>query len=103
MTDPETVAAEVIEATGTCSLEEVCQVCRVEAEWVAALVEHGVISPAGNARAEWTFARVSLIRVGKAKRLQHDLGLNVPGLALALDLLDEIEALRVRLRAYGET
>jgi chaperone modulatory protein CbpM len=34
-------------------------------------------------------------------RLQHDFDIDLAGAALALDLLDEIEALRARLRALG--
>jgi len=33
-----------------------------------------------------------------AFRLQHDLGINLAGVALVLDLLEEIEQLRSRLR-----
>ena len=33
--------------------------------------------------------------------LQRDLGLNLAGAALALELLDEVEALRSQLRAMG--
>jgi chaperone modulatory protein CbpM len=33
--------------------------------------------------------------------LQRDLGINLAGAALALQLLDEVEALRARLRAMG--
>ncbi|MEO5655034.1 MAG: chaperone modulator CbpM [Nitrosospira sp.] len=32
-------------------------------------------------------------------RLQHDLGVNLAGIALALQLLDEVEMLRARLNA----
>jgi chaperone modulatory protein CbpM len=31
-------------------------------------------------------------------RLQRDLGINLAGIAVALDLLDEVETLRARLR-----
>jgi len=36
-----------------------------------------------------------------ALRLQRDLGLNLAGAALALELLDEVEALRAQLRVMG--
>ena len=41
----------------------------------------------------------SVVRVQKAQRLQRDLGVNLPGTALALELLDRIDALEARLRA----
>ena len=33
-------------------------------------------------------------------RLQHDLNVNLAGVALALDLMDEIETMRERLRRF---
>ena len=46
----------------------------------------------------WRFTGVSVKRAIKATKLQRDLDLNLPGVALALDLIDEIERLRERLR-----
>jgi len=42
----------------------------------------------------WQFSGESIIRVQEAIRLQRDLGINLPGTALALELLDEVKALR---------
>jgi chaperone modulatory protein CbpM len=41
---------------------------------------------------------VSLVRIRIARRLQADLDLNLPGIALALDLLEELAQLRAQLR-----
>jgi chaperone modulatory protein CbpM len=97
----DTPRGEIVESTAACTLDELCQSCQVEAEWVAALVEEGALEPAGRTRAEWRFTRVSVVRVAKARRLERDLDLNAPGLALVLDLLDELEALRARLARVG--
>jgi len=48
-------------------------------------------------RSHWCFNGISIRRVQTAKRLQHDLGINLAGVALAIELLDEIESLRTRL------
>jgi chaperone modulatory protein CbpM len=79
------------------SLTEVCRVCDSQTEWVVELVELGVLQPAGRTRSEWQFPGNSVHTAMKARRLQRDLGLNLPGVALALELLDEIERLRSRL------
>lgn len=45
------------------------------------------------------FTTLSIVRVAKARRLERDLGLNLPGVALALDLLDQLDEMRSHLRA----
>lgn len=81
------------------SLSELTRTCRVHAEWVMELVDEGVIEPRGAAAPQWRFSATSIVRVEKARRLQRDLGVNLPGVALALELLDRIDALEARLRA----
>lgn len=93
---------EIVEAGGHCTLEELCVACNVEADWVADLVAHGALEPSGCGRAEWRFQSLTIASVAKAKRLERDLGLNTPGVALALELLDEIATLRARLRIYED-
>ena len=79
------------------SLEEVCRVCDSRTEWVIELVEYGILRPRGDSRSRWQFRGSCLHTAMRAQRLQRDLGLNLPGVALALELLDEIETLRSRL------
>ena len=92
-----TVTGILLDEKVSYSLHEVCRVCGSETEWVIELVEHGILQPSGQRRQEWQFGGSSLHTALKARRLQHDLGLNLAGVALALDLLDEIEVLRSRL------
>jgi chaperone modulatory protein CbpM len=95
-----TVSSEIIETGTICSLEELCHACNVDAKWIAELVEHGVIEPVSSAGSDWQFASVSVVRVAKAKRLERDLSLNPPAVALVLDLLQEIDELRSRLKTF---
>ena len=62
-----------------------------------AWVSEGVLSPAGSSPEDWRFSGESLKRAKTAAHLSHDLELNTPGVALALDLLDEISRLRNQL------
>lgn len=64
----------------------------VDADWVAELVEHGVIEPISQVHAEWRFTNLTVVRIAKAKRLQRDLELNSPALGVVLDLLDDLRA-----------
>ena len=90
---------EIVEAGATVTLDELCLSCKVEDDWILELVEHGAIEAVGRSRKDWQFTHVTLVRVAKARRLERDLALNMPGLALALELLDEIDELRLRLKA----
>ena len=79
------------------TLRQLCDACSVHAEYIIELVDEGFIEPSGMERSHWCFNGVTIRRVQKAKRLQHDLGINLAGVALALELIDEIEMLRARL------
>jgi chaperone modulatory protein CbpM len=85
------------------SLLELSHCCSSSADWVIELVEEGVIEPVGAASVAappeaWRFDEAAVARAAAARRLVRDLSINVAGVALALDLLDEIRALRRRLR-----
>ena len=91
------VRAELVDTATLCTVEELCLACNVEANWITELVEHGVIEAIGQVSAEWRFTSLTIVRIAKAKRLERDLNLNVSGLAVVLDLLDEIDDLRAQL------
>lgn len=81
------------------SLSELCRVCSLTADEVIDYVDYCVIEPHGEP-AHWRFNSVSIRRVQKIQRLQRDLGVNLAAGALVLDLLDELELLRGRVRRY---
>ena len=89
---------QVVEEEVSMSLVELCQACGTESTLVLQLVEHGVIEPQGSAPQAWVFSGNSLQRTRTALRLLRDLELNLPGAALAVDLLDEIARLQRELR-----
>ena len=97
---PETFdAPEIVTDGATYTLGEICLACNVTTEWIVDLVEYGAVDLLGSASPDWRFEGLTVVRVARAKRLQRDLGLNAPGIALAFDLLDEIAMLRARLKA----
>jgi chaperone modulatory protein CbpM len=62
-------------------------------------VSEGVLQPSGGtSREHWRFSGRALSRVRVAMRLSRDLDVNSPGVALALDLLDQIDSLETQLR-----
>jgi chaperone modulatory protein CbpM len=88
----------VIDERVELSLHDLSQACSSSTEWVIQLVDEGVLEPSGGKRAQWRFPGSSLSRALTATRLREDLGLNPAGVALALEMLDEIENLRAQLR-----
>ncbi len=91
----------VVEEEIHLTLVELCQACSAEEEHVTAWVFEGVLEPVGESPQDWRFGGESLRRARLALRLSRDLEINPPGVALALDLLDEIAALRAQLQRAG--
>lgn len=88
----------VIEEHVHLTLVELCQACRASPEHVVAWVYEGVLEPLGTTPEEWHFTGASLRRARLAAWLTQDLEVNPPGIAFALDLLDEIARLRAHLQ-----
>ena len=91
---PRSARADLVE---TLSLSELSVFCDTSDNWVVTLVEYGVVNPVARAATEWEFAPPHIARARKAARLMRDLGLNVAGVALVLDLIDERDALARKL------
>lgn len=80
------------------TLSQLCRACQLPAEHIFALVEEGIVEPEGTEPGQWRFQSVCVTRVRRAYRLERDLGVNLAGAALALDLLEEIEQLKRHLQ-----
>ncbi|WP_456473354.1 chaperone modulator CbpM [Desulfolithobacter sp.] len=77
-----------------CSLRDLCRICNVSAEFIHDMIEEGVITPEGRTPLQWRFGGTEIRRIQITLRLQQDLRINLPGCALVLDLLEELEELR---------
>jgi chaperone modulatory protein CbpM len=82
------------------TLYELCQVCSTSTEWVVELVDEGVLEPIGQEQERWRFSGPNLLRARAAIRIQQDLHINLAGVALALELMEELEGMRERLRRF---
>ena len=80
------------------AVSEICQLCRLDLEAVMELAQLGIVSSRESLPGEWQVAATALPRLRVAGRLIRDLGVNVSGAALALELLDAQRALESRLR-----
>lgn len=76
------------------SLLEICRICTIPAEAVLDMIDEGLIDPKGSGPLHWRFTTCEITRILRTLRLQRDLRINLPGCALVLDLLEEMEELR---------
>ena len=88
------VNGTVLDEDTRCGLTELCNLCGITAETAREMINEGLISPLGSSPRQWHFSYIEVRRVQTAVRLQRDLRINLPGCALILDLLEELEELR---------
>jgi chaperone modulatory protein CbpM len=95
-----TLTGILLDEQAELSLRDLCHACSTSTEWVIELVDEGVLEPIGHEQAHWRFSGPSLLRARAAMRMQRDLQINLAGVALALNLVEEIETMRERLRRF---
>jgi chaperone modulatory protein CbpM len=80
----------------TLTAADLCTICRIEIIELRNLVEFDILLPLAESQTEeeWQFDRQQLKRLRSALRLRRDLELNYQGVALVLQLMQEIEELR---------
>lgn len=83
--------------TEALTLDELCETCGVSTDFIYDLLEYEIIKPTGHHPEEWLFDLNQLQRIKTTLRLQRDLEINLAGIALILDLLDEIHTLQARV------
>jgi chaperone modulatory protein CbpM len=99
MPDPTTVSeARLLGEGDWLAVTEVCRLCLIDMPAVVELVELGVVVSRGASPDEWLVPAASLPRLRIASRLMRDLGVNVTGAALAVELLEARGELERRIR-----
>ena len=79
-------------------IQELCEAVDLPAAFVIEIVEHGILEPQGRQPDEWLFDSAALSIARRAVKLHHELQLEWDGVALALDLLEELEEVRAENR-----
>lgn len=80
------------------TLTALCRASGAQAEQIQALIDEGLLEPAGQGPEQWQFSGSALPRTRTALRLARDFELGLPGVAVVMDLLAEIDRLRAQLR-----
>ena len=90
------LSGEVIDDTMEITIVELCRSCAVETTLVEAMIDEGILEPVGKRGGDWCFSYISVKRTRTVVHLQRDLGVNLAGAALAIELLERLERLRRR-------
>jgi chaperone modulatory protein CbpM len=98
--DDQTLTGAIFDETAVLSLEDLSRMCAVEQRHIVEFVEEGVLNVI-QVRSEWRFSGDAVRRARLAVRLERDLQLNLAGVALAVELLEEIAQLRRQLKSRG--
>jgi chaperone modulatory protein CbpM len=93
------IDAVVVEREVRFTLGDLARASGADAAWLCALVDEGVLVPAGRTSDDWVFTGDALRRARTAQRLGRDFALGPAETALVLDLLDEIGTLRRQVDA----
>lgn len=83
------------------TVDQVCAVCAIEAEWIVRHVEEGLIPVSGTTVTEWRFSSSDLRRAQRMRALERDFEAAPELAALMADMLEEMDELRARLRRAG--
>jgi chaperone modulatory protein CbpM len=89
----------IFEETALLTVQDLSRICAVEERHIVEFVEEGVLNVVRIDTSEWHFTGAALRRARLALRLERDLELNMPGIALALQLMEELDLLRSELQA----
>jgi chaperone modulatory protein CbpM len=99
---PPVVTGLVLDEAITFGLEEMSRACGAEPQALIELVQEGVLEVQGADPQGWRFPAVHLRRARLACRLRHELELDLAGVAVALDLVEELHRLRARVHLLEE-
>lgn len=84
------------------TIDDLCTACGLSKDKVVTYVAEGIIEPQSDAGVEWRFSQTTVVKLHRARRLEKDLGLNESGIALAFDLLSQIDELKRKLARFEQ-
>ncbi|MFK7815202.1 MAG: chaperone modulator CbpM [Gammaproteobacteria bacterium] len=75
------------------TISAVCDSYKLNQETINEMVAWGIAEPSGNNPGKWLFTHDDFERIGRASRINNELKINMPGVALALQLIEDIKNL----------
>jgi len=96
--DIKPISGTIFDDTTEITIVELCDVCSVERKMVDEMISEGILEPTGRSGQRQQFPYSSVRRTRTVIHLQRDLGVNLAGAALVLELLERIDDLHTQLR-----
>jgi DNA-binding transcriptional MerR regulator len=76
------------------TLESLAACAGVHPALITHFVEYGLLEPITRTDTQWLFDTACIARLRTIERLRRDLGANLPGIAVILNLLDRLTSLQ---------
>lgn len=89
---------EICDECDEITIVELCRICSVDEQLVDELIAEGVLEPTRDLPGSTVLPYSSVRRTRTVIRMQRDLGVNLPGAAVALELIDRIHLLKAQIR-----
>lgn len=80
------------------TMHDLAEAAGVHPELVEDLMEYGLLEPVASDAPDRLFAISAIERVRRIMRLRRDLGVNLPGVAVILNMRERMEQLQTELR-----
>ena len=84
-------SGKIVDEENDLTLEQICEICRTDSKLIVEMVEEGIVEPDGEEISLWKFSYSCVETVRIVVRMQRDLRVNLPGAALALQLLERLK------------
>ncbi len=76
------------------TVSELCDCVQISEDILIEIVHQGILEPQGNSPQSWTFDDSMVDVLKRAVRLRRELEIEWAGIAVALDLLNELDQLK---------
>ncbi|MCF6193349.1 MAG: chaperone modulator CbpM [Kangiellaceae bacterium] len=90
------ISGDILDSFTRLKQPEFQRICQISGQFLTEMIEEGIIEPEIQSEREsenYLFNGIHIRQARRANRLSCDLGINPPGIALVLELLDKIERL----------
>ena len=88
------ILAHTLEKGNLLTIDELALALCTDVDVITSLIEYHIIHPRGKTLNTWRFGSEDLSRAKRAIILQKDLEINLMGIGIILDLLDEVKILK---------